>query len=137
MKRFLLYSVIAVVPVLAMSGCASSGEKTSGRDSRDGEESPERLMRQVFESTYFALGCMANPGVDPEMTIAPIRRPSDYLRALEGTGSPAERAALHLLERNGFASFEAFRSLALRLRGDRNYWSGVDARFFEALKKCR
>lgn len=100
-------------------------------------ESEEASLKRRFEAAYFEIACMANRGVDPLMTIKPLRKPADYLDGLVERKDPDLAPAMRVLERNGFPSIESFRAVEVRLRADRAYWNKVDERFVDELLKCR
>ncbi len=122
--------------VMGVLGCASSpapGPVTP----RPAQASEEASLKQRFEAAYFEIACMANRGVDPLMTIQPLRKPADYLDGLVERQDPDLAAVMRVLQRNGFSSVESFRAVEMRLRADRAYWNQVDARFVDELLKCR
>lgn len=128
---------LSAVVLALVAGCGG-GSKQVTEASRTVERQPsaEDTLRRQFEAAYFAIACIANHGKDPEMSITPMRRPSDYLAAVEGTGSPQESRVIRLLNDNGFPGIAAFRNLEIRLRGDRAYWGTVEDRFIPELKRC-
>jgi len=97
----------------------------------------DQALKQRFERAYFAIGCLANRGVDPRMTIAPLRKPLDYLDGVVQRGGPELDATRRILDENGFASVDAFRTLGIHLRTDRSYWIGLDDRFVDELLRCK
>lgn len=117
-------------------GCASSPSRGPVTP-RAEPQSEEASLRSRFEAAYFEIACMANRGVDPLMTITPLRKPSDYLEGLLERKDPDLSAAQRVLESKGFPSVESFQAVEMRLRADRAYWNGVDARFVDELLKCR
>lgn len=125
-----------MVWVMAVAGCASSPSRGPVTP-RAEPQSEEASLKSRFEATYFEIACMANRGVDPLMTIKPLRKPADYLDGLVARKDPDLAAAMRVLEGNGFPSIESFRAVETRLRADRAYWNGVDARFVDELLKCR
>ncbi len=128
--RFWTWSVAALI------GCASSPSRgpVPPQPEPAGEEAS---LKSRFEAAYFEIACMANRGVDPLMTITPLRKPADYLDGLVERKDPDLPAALRVLESQGFPSVESFQAVETRLRADRAYWNGVDARFVDELLKCR
>lgn len=129
---------VLVVGIMTVLGCASSSAPPRGPAGPPPQPaSEEASLKARFEAAYFEIACMANRGVDPLMTITPLRRPSDYLDGLVARKDQDLSAAQRVLERNGFPSIESFRALETRLRSDRAYWNTVDARFVDELLKCR
>ncbi len=125
-----------VVWVVAVAGCSSPSVRGSVGPQAE-PRSEEASLRSRFEAAYFQIACMANRGVDPLMTITPLRKPSDYLEGLVERQDPDLPAALRVLEGQGFPSVQSFQAVETRLRADRAYWNQVDARFVDELLKCR
>lgn len=125
-----------MVWVVAVAGCSSPPAR-GPLAPRAEPQSEEASLRSRFEAAYFQIACMANRGVDPLMTITPLRKPSDYLEGLVERNDPDLPAALRVLEAQGFPSVQSFQAVETRLRADRAYWNQVDARFVEELLKCR
>lgn len=122
--------------LMAIIGCAAPPSRGPVAP-RVEPQSEEASLKSRFEAAYFEIACMANRGVDPAMTITPLRRPSDYLAGLVERHDADLPAAMRVLERNGFPSIQSFQAVEMRLRSDRAYWNGVDARFADELLKCR
>jgi len=90
-----------------------------------------------FEGAYFELGCMANEGIDPLMTMRPLRKPYDYLDGLVESESLKLETVKRLLNGHGFTSIERYRLAEKRFRSNRSYWQTIETRFVDELLKCK
>lgn len=122
--------------VLVMAlGCG--GAKTTEDEPVKPVVSAEESLKVRFEGAYFALGCMANEGVDPLMTMRPLRKPYDYLDGLIETESLKLDTVKRLLNGHGFTSVELYRLAEKRFRANRSYWQSIETRFVDELLKCK
>lgn len=124
-----------IVALLALLACGGKATQVA-QETRPVRPSAEETLRHQFERAYFAIACIANHGKNPTMSITPMRRPADYLAAIEGSRTQAETRIINLLAENGFPGIAAFRNLETRLRGDRAYWSTIEDRFIPELERC-
>lgn len=125
--------------MLALALAAGCGGTETKRDPvpAPGAAPATSALEARFEAAYFRLGCMANPGKDPESSLSPLRKPADYLNSLVANKDPKLAKALEVLNANGFPTVSDFQQVELRLHGRVAYWQTVDARFIDELKKCR
>ena len=125
------------VLLAALAAGACGGAQTESRPAAAAPAVDANSPQSRFARAYFAIGCIANAGKDPEMTITPLREPQDYLEGLESTKSPKLPHALEILAREGFTTLDMFRGMETRLRGDLRWWEReIDAQFIDQLKKC-
>ena len=125
---------LAIFGVLAM-GCG--GTRTVTDEPATPAVNPEQELQERFSMAYFALSCFANEGIDPLMTMNPLRSPLDYIDALIETESPKLEGAERILSRNGFASADLFKMVSLKLKSNRPFWKTIDDRFVDELLKCK
>lgn len=129
-------TTVLTIASLALVACGGSGKQVATHSRPVQQPTGEETLRRQFETAYFAIACIANHGKNPEMSITPMRRPADYLVAIEGQGTPAETRVLAILSENGFLGIPMFRNLEVRLRTDRAYWGTVEDRFVPELLRC-
>ena len=102
--------------------------------------SDEDLARSRFESAYFEIACIANAGKDPEMTLAPLRRPGEYLDAMADAKDLRLARVMEILNRYGFSTADSFKGMELRLRtGAGGPWwqERIETPFVDRLKACK
>jgi len=136
MEVFMTQKILLMSVLLLGFGCASS-EKAQKPPEKRPEVDQEQVLRNRFETAYFALACMANRGVDPMTTIVPLKKPCDYLDGLVERQDPQLEGAMRILQASGFSTIEGFKTLATRLKADRAYWNTVEQRFVDELLKCK
>lgn len=129
-------ATLLATALLALVACGGSGKQVATQTRPVQQSSGEETLRRQFEAAYFAIACIANHGKNPDTSITPMRRPADYLVAVEGQGTPAETRVLAILKENGFLGIPMFRNLEVRLRTDRAYWGTVEDRLIPELRRC-
>jgi len=94
-------------------------------------------LKDRFEKAWIEVSCMANEGVDPLMTMTPLRKPRQFIEGLIETKSPKLDVVRRILDHNGFSTINLFLVAENRFRADHSYWDRIESLFVDELLKCK
>jgi len=134
MKGFLISGLLLVLGAMACSNNATIVQKAPTQTQ---EEKNMASIKQRFLHAYTRLACMANPGVDPQMNVVPLKRPEDFLKRVKKYDPGQLALAMEVLKKYGFYTIKDFFDTMHTLKMDHNYWETVENSFLDGLQDCQ
>lgn len=127
--------VFSVLSIMFLSWCGGGGKVVVKPAPR--EEDPFKELKEKFTAAYFEITCIANQGIDPDVSLVPLKKPVHFLKGLIEANDPRLDKCLKILNKHGFVSFESFRDAENRLRLEKEFWKDIEVQFIEQVKKCK
>ena len=124
--------------LLTLLGCASSTPTVKTQPQQPKVAQPDDSnIKQRFKKAYAEIACLANPGVDPDMTVLPLKNPEEFLKTAKKTSPERYSLAKEVLKKYGFFTVNDFLDTMKNLKLDAQYWNSVEDSFLDDLRKCK
>jgi len=123
--------------VLFLSSCGGSDHQVVQTPQPRDTQSEMDSIKSRFRKAYAELTCLANPGVDPQMSVVPLHSPEDFLKNAQKRSPERFSLALEVLKKYGFFTVDAFFDTMRTLKMDAEYWDSVENSFLDDLQKCK
>lgn len=127
--------VFSIAPLLFLCWCGGGGKPVVKPAQQ--EEDPLKELKEKFTAAYFEITCVANQGIDPEVSLVPLKKPVPFIQGLIEAKDLRLDKCLKILNGRGFVSFESFRDAENRLRFEKAFWQEIEVQFTDQVKKCR
>jgi len=134
MKIFLISGLFLMLSVIACSSNDAVVVKTQNLQIQ--KEMDMAGIKARFKKAYAKLACMANPGVDPQMNVVPLKRPEEFLKRVQKYDPAQLSLAMEVLKKYGFYTIQDFFDTMRTLKMDPKYWDSVENAFLDSLQNC-
>lgn len=126
---------ITVILMILMTTFSFCSENSIKKDNISEDDSLTKL-KERFLNAYFKTSCLANHGIDPEVSLMPVKKPIPYMESLLESKDPKLNKFIEILASYGFSGFEEFRSIYAQLSANQNFRNEIELKFIDEIKKC-